>query len=213
MKDQIKRCPKCNSFVRGKVCLSDTESAIQGAAQGLIKSTVNSFTYGVGGSVLDATGLLRKGGNAIREQITTHTIIEFDCPCGYIWRERIGNKEENILNEILQRQKDEAIQSYQNKISSKLSGVIIWGIVSALFIWYLIANPAYIEVPKHNWWSGEDFMGKDIQWSWIIMCALALIPTGAALGKLFSYIELKENLKQLRSMSLSQFKDSEYRTH
>lgn len=76
--------------MRGKVCLSDTESAIQGTAQGLIKSTVNSFTYGVGG---------------------------------------------------------------------------------------------------------------------------ALISTGAALGKLLSYIELKENLKQLRSMSLSQFKDSEYRTH
>lgn len=78
--------------MRGKVCLSDTESAIQGAAQGLIKSTVNSFTYGVGGSVLDATGLLRKGGNAIREQITTHTIIEFDCPCGYIMERANGEQ-------------------------------------------------------------------------------------------------------------------------
>lgn len=211
MKQQIKKCPKCNSLVRGTVVLSGTEGAIQGAAQGIVKSVVNSFTYGVGGTFLDATGSLRKGGDAIREQLTTHTTVEFDCPCGHKWQEVIGNKEENIPHELLQKEKDIAICNCSAKVSSKTTAMIIWGILCALCIWYLIVNPMYIEVSTHNWWSGEDFMRKDIQWGWIGMAFLAAVTAFPFFLAMEARATTNKELKKLKSYSLMAFKQSPLR--
>lgn len=211
MKEQIRKCPQCGSFVRGAVKLSTTESMAQGVGEGALKFTVDLLTGGIGGTLLKSSGALREIGNASREAMTTHTNIEFDCPCGHKWEELIGNKEEIIPDEILQCQKDEAISRFQNKASSNLTWAIVFGLIFCLFLWYLISNPAYIEIPTHNWWNGEDFMRKDIQWGWVGMCFLAIIFFVPTISKFHSYKERKNDVKRLQRMSLKNFKNSEYR--
>lgn len=211
MKQQIKRCPKCNSLVRGTVVLSGTEGVIQGAAQGVVKGIINGVTYGIGGTVLDSSGALRKGGDAIREQLTTHTTVEFDCPCGYNWQEVIGNNEENIPDELLQKEKNVAIQNCSSKVSSKTAAMIIWGILCALCVWYLIVNPMYIEVPAHNWWSGENFMRKDIQWGWFGMAFLASVTAFPFILAMDARGTTNKDLKKLKIISLQAFKKSPLR--
>lgn len=210
MKQQIKRCPECGSLVRGTVKLSTAESFLQSAGEGAAKEVLDYLTGG-GGTVLKSTGTLRNIGDLTREAITSHTNIEFDCPCGHKWQEVIGNKEENIPDELLQKEKDIAIRNCSAKVSSKTTAMVIWGILCALCIWYLIVNPMYIEVPTHNWWSGEDFMRKDIQWGWIGMAVLAAVTAFPFFLAMEARATTNKELKKLKSNSLMAFKQSPLR--
>lgn len=174
MKQQIKRCPECGSLVRGTVKLSTTESFLQSAGEGAAK-VVLDFLTGGGGTILKSTGTLRDLGDLTREAMTTHSNIEFDCPCGYKWQEVIGNREENIPDELLQKEKDAAITKCSQSLTSKTKGAIIWGVLAGLCASYLVFNPAYVEVPIHDLWTGEDYMSKNIQFGWIGMAVLTLL--------------------------------------
>lgn len=206
MKDQIKRCPKCNSLVKGNV----NRGMLQGAGQGFAKGIINSFTFGVGGSVLDASGALSKAGDAVREAITETTVVEFNCACGYTWQEIIGNNEENIPEELLQKEKEEALKKCQSKISSNTSRLIFFGIAFALCVWYLVVNPLVVEVQDHNWLMG-DFVRTEWQWGWIGMFVLACITGFPALCCWISLDSAKKEKDELGSMSLIDFKTSPLR--
>lgn len=203
MKDQIKRCPHCNSLVKGVA----KRGVTQGAGQGFAKGVINSMTFGVGGTLLDATGVLTKAGDAIRESVTESTTVVFECACGHSWEEIIGNNEENIPDEILRKEKNAAIFACESKVSSKRIGAIVFGIACALCVWYLIVNPLIVETPDHNWLMG-DFVRKDYQWGWIGMFFLACITGVPAIFYLSSYSETKGDLKYLKPMSLKAFKTS-----
>lgn len=211
MKEQIKTCPKCGSFVKGSVVLGGTEGFVQGFFEGATRATIDSLTGGVGGTILKASGHIRKIGNAARELVTDSTTIEFACPCGYIWQERIGNSEENIPEALLQIEKDKAIAKCKSIVSDKLWGMIIFGILTGLCIWYLIANPAYIEVPFTNIFTGKEEIAKNIEFGWVGMCILTIIlviPFFQYFGK---WADVDSELKELKGMTIKEFKTSSLR--
>ena len=210
MKTQIETCSRCGKHITGKANLGFKDGFIQGGSKSILNDGLDLIIPGLG-TISKLTGLSDKAGRYIRDNVTTHTDFEFVCPCGYRWITKIKNTDEHIPDEILQRQKDEAISRFQNKASSNLTWAIVFGLIFCLFLWYLISNPAYIEIPTHNWWTGEDFMRKDIQWGWVGMCFLAIIFFVPTISKFHSYKERKNDVKRLQRMSLKNFKNSEYR--
>lgn len=212
MKDQIKTCPKCGSFVKGSVVLGGTEGFVQGFFEGATRATIDSFTGGIGGTILKASGHIRKIGDAAREMVTESTTIEFACPCGYKWQERIGNNEENIPEALLQIEKDKAIAKCKSIVSEKLRGMIIFGILTGLCIWYLIVNPVFIYYPPQtNIFTGEEYIPKDLQFGWIGMCILALIFFIPFCRYFNKWTNLSSERDQLKKMTPLAFKSSPLR--
>lgn len=211
MKDQIKTCPKCNSFVKGTIVLSGTEGFVQGFFEGATRATIDHVTGGIGGTLLKASGHIHKLGNAAREMVTDSTTIEFACSCGYRWQERIGNNEENIPDALLQEEKDKAVSKCASVVGDKLCMLIIFGILCGLCIWYLIANPSYIEMPFTNIFTGQEEIHKQVQFGWWGMGILTVILCIPFFYNFSKWTDTKLELKKLKEMSLHSFKTSSLR--
>lgn len=227
----VDKCSKCENYVVGVPLYSSERKVVRSATkQGvnyvlkititLIFTIIGFFFGGIGaipGFIIGLIVSLFFGNktdelvNEIDKEFYTSTPYKFECPrCGNIWEKVFSNKADTVSDEILMRQKNELANSKNRSIIGHFILFVICGVITFFCVKYCYMNDFTSTVMDHNWLMG-DFERKEYHWGWLFRAIIAFVTGILTLYSICTIWGNWEEKKILKKMSISEFRNSEYR--
>ena len=148
----------------------------------------------------------------IDQNLYTTTTYKFECPhCGKVWTKVILNGEDTDTDEMLIRQKDGLETSKGAAAVGYFLLFVAAGVISYFSIRYCHINDFTSTVMDHNWLMG-DFERTEYHWKWLLIAIVAFFAVLGTLGGLGGFIGALDDRSKLKKMSVSEFRNSEYRS-
>ena len=232
MKNIVDKCSRCGNYVKGEPLYSSgrklTRSvAKQGVNWGLKIGIIAAFTlggailgWGIGAIPSFIVGLIisfffgnstNEVVNEIDQELYSTTQYKFECPrCGQVWQKIFSNKADTETDEILENKK-------QNLVDGKTGKMILYGIlfiIAGLATWgcyhYCQVHESSTTYMDTAWLIGE-YERTDYHWGWYIMGFFGILAGICAIVCFFAFIATWIKRSEIKKMSISEFRNSEYR--
>ena len=147
----------------------------------------------------------------IDQELYSNTTYKFECPrCGREWQKIFSNKADTATDEMLENKRQELVNGKTGMmvlyaILFVIAGLITWGCYH-----YCQVHESSTTYMDTAWLIGE-YERTDYHWGWYIMGFFGILAGIGTIACFFAFITTWSERGDIKNMSISEFRNSEYR--
>ena len=145
------------------------------------------------------------------QQLYSSTLFRFDCPRGgHSWQKTYQNGADTVPDAILEKQKSDLVQRLRSDAGASIIGAVVFGLATAASAYYCLSHESSSTYTKNVWLIGDTEV-TDYNWTWWLLCLVAVVCFFVAFSSASSVVSKKEEAKAVEQMSTDEYRHSAYR--